>query len=370
MVSTTVSRSKKAPTTVAPLKITKVESVASMSTDVSGKSPRKHITAVLGIYTSHARIDKYLKGSMNVPSDIGRCKEIKTALSNKNTDEFENLFKDITKLKKDIKPEMTAAEKNAVNKKVDAKLKTLSADAKANYEMFVEQKDIIKRIIRLSKEVPIAIAIVSDFIIRDLITFGIERALTKNDKSDKKRASTTVNLSHLFEEGYDNTKVYPMISTLKTFEKYVKTPELLKKAKKLTEEETGSDAKSDDDTSSSEEGDNINFKRYIQKFIKEDIRNDPKYNTIRVSNYVKEFLSNLIVDLLERISMYSKIIVHNIAGARTLNTDYLINIIKLFMSHRDPGFVVFNDISSIIQDKLKKNQDYHKSKLKKDVVIP
>lgn len=382
-------------------KISKVSSRSSISSASADDKPaRQHITSKIGIYMSQTRCEKAIKGVINDENDVERHKALKASFADMFKDkadqrqQVKDLHKEVSKLEKklaDIEAkletgEATVAEKNAQKKLIDSKLKSVlvSPELKKGYETYAEQKEVSKRIIRLAKNVPIATSVLGDYIVREVINFAVEHVAFKTKLK-------TVDLKHIFTEGHDSMKVYPIIRTLKSWEKYVRNPELLQKAsKKKTKKADGETVEEDveaeevadeepvvDESAPSSNGDPtkpINFIRYIGKLIKHDIKPrikaDPRFaerSTIRVSCHVASFLSDLLVDLLELVSLKSKIMMHRIASVSTFNSAHLVDIVKMLVVYHDRDFANFAEIEKTIEDKLVEYDEQMKEQQKSRV---
>jgi hypothetical protein len=327
---------------------------------------------------SPTRCEKAIKRVINDESDVDRHKALKASFTEMFKDkadqrqQIKDLYKEVGKLEKKLADierkletgEATVAEKNTQKKLIDSKLKSVltTPELKKGYEIHSEQKEVGKRIIRLAKNVPIATSILGDYIVREVITFAIEHVALKTKLK-------TVDLKHVFSEGHDAMKVYPIIRTLRTWEKYVLNPDLLQKVTKKKAKKTGEEVEEADEaveepveeSAPSSNGDPtkpINFGRYINKLIKYDIKPrikaDPKFaerSSIRVSCHVIEFLSEILVDLLEMISLQSRIMMRRVT-VNTLNAATLVDVVKMHVVYRDAEFASFSDIEKTVEDKL------------------
>lgn len=213
-----------------------------------------------------------------------------------------------------------------------------------------ESPDTIERIaelnrgrIRFSNEASVTLATVCDDIVKQLTTFAMDHALS----TDKK----IIKVEHLHRDGVKQLQYYPLVFSLPTFAEMTKQlaekelcckieaavalaeKELKKKygvsnksPKKDIPADTDAadtnttevvvpkdtvpkgtvpkDAVSTDDMPAEavDAGDDSPFKFYVGLLCKKIIKDEPKYKSIRVSTELKEYLSALLVEFIQRMA--------------------------------------------------------------------
>lgn len=375
MVSATLTRkratSTASSTSPAGKKIEKVGSRMSISsvtssTTTDDKTPRKHLTSVLGISISQARCDKYLKSVINDPADVSILRDLKTYFGTNALlkEKVEALEDELTGIRREEKTADDASRKDLTKRSGEITKQLGSSELKEMVSKLKEHREVVKRVIRLSKDVPIALATAGDYIVTDLIMFAMDYVLDKTK-------NRTVEIRHLFADGYDKTKVYQIVHGLKTFSDYEKTKDQEKSKPAPVEEE---EDEQPDTTGSESEADSnaIVLDRYVHNLI-DKIKKDEKvtkYKNIRVSKAVKKFMSNLIIDFLDKIAVYSNVIVHNITFVRTLTSSHITNIIRLILSNKIAENEVFNEINTNINSKIELFKQHNSTKPDTAVATP
>lgn len=316
------------------------EPAATSAADASGaegKKSRVQLAMVLEISISQARCATHLKQSLGDEAIEAQIKELREEL----------------KAAKDAK-DLTPAAKSA---KVDGLKKKIA--------------DLSKSIVRMSSETPIATATVMDNMAKELLMFGMDMAIA----SDRK----IVEVSHLHEGNPENLVYYPIFSKLPTYAGFnpENEEELRKKraaenkaakeareAKKAAEEKKAgaaraarppakaarADAEEDDDEEGAEHT-KTTFFTYVENAIKIVKQNEP-YRTMRVSNRMRECLSDIIAEAINRLACLARILVTRVMGVRTMNADHVKAVVHMLIADAGRPADQIDEVEAQINAKL------------------
>jgi hypothetical protein len=271
---------------------------------------RQQLTAVLGVNISQARCATHLKQNLGDPETEEQIRGLREALK-------------------------------------DAK-------AKGEGQRADSLKDAIahlsKRLVRMSNETPIAVAVVMDLLVTELIRHGMLQATARERK--------IVDVAHLHEGEPAFLLLHPLYDRLPVYAAYSpdheealrkeraaqnKAAKEAREAKKAAAEKRGAKAPApkaaragrpapDDDAD--EEGHaehtKTTFFTYVENAL-QAVRKDGAYHSMRVSNRVREYLSTLIAEGIARFARLAKILVQDVMEVRTMNADHVKAIVRLLM---------------------------------------
>lgn len=267
---------KTVPVEVAPKPVAApVEQIKRSESTISVASEsktRRHLTSVLDINISQARCHRHLKQNLSdatVTQEINSFREtLKDNTKVVEVAKINSQIKDLTRKQRDTK---NVAEKAKIQAQINGLMNTLqtNAELKTVVDTTLRINELNKKIIRLSSEVSVVVATVCDFMVEDIVTFGLEHVLSNKKKQ--------VQPYHLVEAGVENIKSYPLIRNLSVF--------LTEKAKlekpKTVEEpktETVEGATTEDSETEADDTDvnNNNFVTYVNNAIIK-VKSNEKY---------------------------------------------------------------------------------------------
>ncbi len=341
---------KTVPVEVAPKPVAApVEQIKRSESTISVASEsktRRHLTSVLDINISQARCHRHLKQNLSdatVTQEINSFREtLKDNTKVVEVAKINSQIKDLTRKQRDTK---NVAEKAKIQAQINGLMNTLqtNAELKTVVDTTLRINELNKKIIRLSSEVSVVVATVCDFMVEDIVTFGLEHVLSNKKKQ--------VQPYHLVEAGVENIKSYPLIRNLSVF--------LTEKAKlekpKTVEEpktETVEGATTEDSETEADDTDvnNNNFVTYVNNAIIK-VKSNEKYAPTRITKGVRKYLSNLIICFIKRISNIAQIIVQDINDVRTLNPEHVVNIMKWILKDEQACDSIFEEIKTKVEEK-------------------
>jgi hypothetical protein len=311
----------------------------------------------------------------------------------------------------------THLKQNLGDEAIEAEIKELRKSMKAakeadNAEEVAElKKEIAKKsqaLVRISSETPIAAAVIWDCGIKELLRHGMDQAIANERK--------IVDVSHLHDGAPAELLYWPLYKQCQVWADYdPEHEEDLKKeralANKLAKEareakknvsaapsakpgvkpaasgshashlQTGKGAsvakgpsapveEPEEDEEGPAEHTKTTFYTYVENSLKE-VKKDEPYKSMRVSNRVREYLSELVAQGIARLAKLARIIVVHVMGVRTMNADHVKAIVELLMADegRDPEQV--EEVAAQIDEKLHVYHDHlDTEKTKKAQAMP
>lgn len=246
------------------------------------------------------------------------------------------------------------------------------ADATREAELKASIAELSKSLVRLSHDTSIAVAVVCDVAVKDLICCGMNGAIAQG------RRVVEVSNYH----GPDAVKMlcHPLVCKLPSYAGYnpeheeelrkertaankaAKEAREAKKAaaaaadgkapaakpapaaKKAAEEDA---AEEDDDHA----GSKTTFFTYVDNALK-GVKKDPAYSTMRVSNRVREDLSDLVAELISRFAKLARVLVQDVANVRTMNAEHIKAVVQLLMVDEERTAAQVGEIAQQIDEKL------------------
>ena len=245
--------------------------------------------------------------------------------------------------------------------------KALAAAKAANNavdaESFQQQIDeIVHSSIRVSADHSIAMSVVADGILNELIRFGMDQSIAC-------KTSKMVGVAHLHNGAVADLTFYPLFANCVAWKKYDPVFEEELKAKRAAANKAireARDAKkaagtgvvelspavvTDDDEDSSDATGKTTFMTYVDDAVKK-VRTDEQYAAHRVHCRVREYLSDLIAQVIAHLTTLGKIVVQNAAEVRTMNPEHLKVVIMLLMMNDGKNKDTIDKILSTIDEKL------------------
>lgn len=335
---------KTVPVEVAPKPVAApVEQIKRSESAISVASEsktRRHLTSVLDINISQARCHRHLKQNLSdatVTQEINSLREtLKDNTKVVEVAKINSQIKDLTRKQRDTK---NVAEKAKIQAQINGLMNTLqtNAELKTVVDTTLRINELNKKIIRLSSEVSVVVATVCDFMVEDIVTFGLEHVLSNKKKQ--------VQPYHLVEAGVENIKSYPLIRNLSVF--LTEKAKLDKPKTETVEGATTEDSETEvDDT----DVNNNNFVTYVNNAIIK-VKSNEKYAPTRITKGVRKYLSNLIICFIKRISNIAQIIVQDITDVRTLNPEHVVNIMKWILKDEQACDSIFEEIKTNVEEK-------------------
>lgn len=336
---------KTVPVEVAPKPVAApVEQIKRSESTISVASEsktRRHLTSVLDINISQARCHRHLKQNLSdatVTQEINSLREtLKDNTKVVEVAKINSQIKDLTRKQRDTK---NVAEKAKIQAQINGLMNTLqtNVELKTVVDTTLRINELNKKIIRLSSEVSVVVATVCDFMVEDIVTFGLEHVLSNKKKQ--------VQPYHLVEAGVENIKSYPLIRNLSVF-----LTEKAKLDKPKTETVEGATTEdSETEVDDADVNNNNNFVTYVNNAIIK-VKSNEKYAPTRITKGVRKYLSNLIICFIKRISNMAQIIVQDITDVRTLNPEHVVNIMKWILKDEQACDSIFEEIKTKVDEK-------------------
>jgi hypothetical protein len=303
------------------------EHVHENGAEVAEKRTRQQLTVVLAINISQARCATHLK-------------------QNLGDEQTEKLIKEYRKALKVAK----VAQDEAEQAKLKGKIAELS-----------------RTMVRISSETPIAVAVVMDSMVKELIRQGMVQATAADRK--------IVEVSHLHSGEVASMLYYPLFNKLPTFANYDpdheeelrkeraahnKAAKEAREAKKAPAEDKkgtkSAKAAAAEDAAEEEEDEDgqrtkTTFYTYVDNALKAVKKEEP-YTAMRVSNRVRDYLSEVITEGISRLANLSRIIVQNVMNVRTMNADHIKAVVHMLMADHGRTEEQMAEVNQKIDEKL------------------
>jgi histone H3/H4 len=320
-----------APVAVPTPAVVVTPEVPAESTEVASQKTRTQTSKAIGVSISSARVRRHID-KLNLNSVIdqminelkSRLAPYKTAKSQLETGKTTHMVEytkknakgeDVKKLVEESR-DITESERTAATK--------LVADMEAGVPAIESQIAALSRErTRFSNEASIVLSIVCDETVQQLVEHAMDRALAAKKK--------IIQVPHLHEAGVEKLSLFPLIKNLPSFvatadklaktaqeesaaailaaaltkaekdfkKKYeIKTPKKKKEPEVAQTEEVVEPAADEEDPSDSK----TSFKFYVHQVCKELVKRDEKFKAIRISTDIRTYLSNLLVEFIQRVS--------------------------------------------------------------------
>ena len=292
------------------------------TTPVEGKKPRVQLTKVLGIDISQARCATHLKQSLGDADVEGQIRDLR------------------------------------------AELKT-TTDATKVDSLKVDIAELSKSCVRVSSAAPIATSAIWDSAVKELMRRGMDSATADNLK--------LVEVKHLHAGPIGELTHAPMYVNCDAWANY--TPEhedKLKKertaANKLIKETRERNKKARDEAkaagleedvkpvkvakepAAAADGTKTTFNTYVDNALA-TVKKDEAYANMRVSNRVREYLSDLITQGITHLAMLARIIVKH-GSVRTMNTEHVQTIVHMLMANDGRSDEQIGEVMEFIAEKI------------------
>lgn len=308
--------------------------------DAPTKKSRIQLAAVLNINISQARCATHLKQYLGA----------------------EDVEAEIKELRRELKDEKEAG--NAP--RIEELKKTIAAKSKV--------------LVRISSETPIAAAVVLDNMIKELIRHGMSRAAAGDRK--------IVDVAHLHDGNPEALEHWPLFNKCPSWSNYnpgheddlkkeravtnkaakearearkaaangEKLPKGARAGAKAAKAAAEAEEAEDDD----EQHTKTTFYTYVESALKM-VKKDETFKSMRVSNRVREYLSDMVAECIARLATLARKIVQGVIGVRTMNADHVKAIIDLLMTDDGRSEEDIAKIIAQIDEKLAVYQGHLKS---------
>ena len=195
---------------------------------------------------------------------------------------------------------------NIVDSNLSNELKELKTQRKEYQDGVPEElesriKKLSSRIIRLKKTTPIYVASVLDFAVKDII-----RHLMDNTIQNKRKI---VDIPFIYSDNLPKLKTYAIWNHLPVLMKY-------------SENTTGFDEVDNSDN---------NFRTYVTNAFNAVKNSDTKYNQMRISKNIKEYLSLLVKEHIEEVVKLSRELIFGLNTPHTLSPNHIKTVIRMMM---------------------------------------
>jgi hypothetical protein len=308
------------------------------------KKTRQQLTSILAISISQARCQTHLKHNLG---DEGTEKSIK-----------------------ELRQQLKAAKEQK--------------DAPKEKALKAAIADLSKTLVRISSETPIAVAVVMDSMVKELIRHGMDQAIAGDRK--------IVEVAHLHDGSPEGLLYHPLFAKLPSITEYNpdheeelrkeraaanKAAKEAREAKKAAADEKKTAAKGakgakgakaaapeqpedDEDEDDHAEHTKTTFFTYVENALKAVKKDDP-YRTMRVSNRVREYLSELVTEGIARIARLARLLVQKVVVVRTMNADHIKATISFLMADGGRSAGQIAEVEGQIDAKLEVYHDHLKS---------
>ena len=269
-----------------------------------GQKKRNLMTEVLDISISNARCQSHMKAALTPPDTEEKIVKVRAALK--------------------------AAKEAAKEAGRPASEDQSVCDLKQELEAATGS------VVRIGGDSPIAIAAACDWIVRSTMTHAMDNTREADHKMVEISAlhagdPTSLDVWHLISElpsikSYDPETESTLKSQRAAENKSQKEHrEAAKKAREAGETSLEKTIPSDDEDD--HDGPTTTFHTYVDAATKA-VKQKPEYATMRVANRLREVLSQVVAEFVERYSKVAKVVILEVLCVRTLNANHLKAIIK------------------------------------------
>lgn len=310
------------------------------------KHPRTQMRQVLGISASPARCATVIKAVLTTPEAEAQQ----------------------TVLREKMKAAAAAAE--AAEKGGDAPgaaaKKEEAAAAKKELAELAEQQ------VRLSSQTPISMAVVVDGVIKSLLTHAMGDAA-------KGATRKMVNVANFHSAGVEELACYPLFANCKTWKEYSEEKEgeleaartaqnkqvkLEREAAKKAAAETGAAVvkapKAPAPAAEGEEEGKVSFATYVDNAL-HDVKETAEFAAMRVSGRVKDYVSDLIFEVVQRLATLSHLVVTQMVAVKTMTTEHVMSVVTFLMTDAGKGAEEIEKVLEPVKKALQCNQEHRQA---------
>lgn len=295
------------------------------------KSSRQQISKMIGINLSVSRVRKHVDKN-NVNTDIEyACAELKALIEQEkegNKVDLKTLSEatislvdkayltiyDVRKAKHDALKKRLGGSKTAGDAK---KLKDLEAFP-VKTETLSEKIDYVSKLrCRFSNDASVVLSSALDYVVQDLVRTAMVNA--------RSLGKAIIQVQHVVQEDFSSVGMYPLVRQLDVVQK------ALHAGDEVAEDE---DEKADVPEEEEDDKNGSTFEFYINLICKSVkatlVAEDETYQPIRISKHIRKFCSDVVIQLIERISPLIKLYA-NTAKVKTVNDDVIKFIFKFLL---------------------------------------
>jgi hypothetical protein len=191
--------------------------------------------------------------------------------------------------------------------------------------------------LRVSGTAPVAVATICDLLTTEMLKHGMDQAMAANRKIVEVRNYHTGDLSKYV--------TYPLFQSLKSYTEYSEAHEEALKAEQSAQNKAAKEAREakklataaqeekpaepTEQAKTPGEGE-ASFVTYVENVLK-SLKGDEKYASMRVSNRVREDLSNIIIETVERFARLTEELVTKTMKVRTIGAAHILAVLRLLM---------------------------------------
>ena len=299
------------------------------------KSSRQQISKLIGINLSVSRVRKHVD-KCNVNADIeSACTELKALLEQEKGGKKVDLKKisketaslidkayetiyDVRKAKHDAMKKKLTGSKNAADIK---KLKDLEVFTNKTGKLSEKIEYVSKLRCRFSNDASVVLSSVLDYVVQNLVRVAMVNART--------HGKAIIQVSHIVQGDFDKIEVYPLVRQLEAVQKAMRAGEEADEEEDIEGTEVvNAEADEEDDKNGS------SFEFYVNlicKGVKDKlVESEEQYQPIRISKNIRKFCSDVVVQLIERISPLIKLYATT-AKVKTVNDEVIKFVFKFLM---------------------------------------
>jgi hypothetical protein len=350
--------------------MTDTDNTTEISNNNTDSKKRQQISEILGIDIPPARCLVHIKKYLNNKNDEEEEKELKNKKKQLITQKND----------KSITPEN--------KKEVEDEIKKINQAIKD------------KNILRISSDMYIAIAVICNYFVEEIVKCSIDEIVNNNIKK-------VIDVPFVINSNLKTGIYYPFYNKLPLFIDYqnnyetikkneIKKPKKKKESDKVIENNTenndknikvdkndkndkikdnktdkddvvvdtdNSDENKDAKTKSKEKEDfNAYVKSIYKKYIKKELPEDKKQS---INQVIYTFLSDLIIECIKKLITLVKVITQYFISIRTINSNHIKAIVCMYMKIENKNDEDINNVLKIIDEKVKLHQEHNKDKNKK-----
>lgn len=191
--------------------------------------------------------------------------------------------------------------------------------------------------LRVSGTAPVAVATICDLLTTEMLKHGMDQAMAANRKIVEVRNYHTGDLSKYV--------TYPLFQSLKSYTEYSEAHEEALKAEQSAQNKAAKEAREakklaaatqeekpaepTEQVKTPGEGE-ASFVTYVENVLK-TLKGDEKYASMRVSNRVREDLSDIIIETVERFARLTEELVTKTMKVRTIGAVHILAVLRLLM---------------------------------------
>lgn len=286
--------------------------------------------------------------------------QLKSKINNDANDNLKEFEKTHTKFMNKLAA-LAEKRKNATDDEVKEEVKEEHKKL-AESDEFKAHDALKKSIYRTSNDAGKYLASILEVVATSLLKYGIDNALD-NDNTEK--TTIKINLDKFTNASLTQTETYPLIQHLDSYESLTdptQKPVIPRKKKVKKEEDAEAEAVEEEEEEDASDNETkpkkktYTYKTIIHNLFKNLIAEKQldKSKKVQCSEETRIVLSNILVDLTNRLSDSVEILVRDIGKAHTVTDLHLESIIKLiFIHHNTNGSATIDKIKKLYDSKKK-----------------